>query len=203
MGELSAKIISAVFHPLLVPTYALITLMNLKTYNILAIPSESKLAIVIITILTTFVIPSILILILLKTGVIKSLQMPNRRERVLPILIIVIANYSTYHLLKQSSLTGLMALFMLGATLLVIIALFINYATKISLHMTAWGGFLGAFIGLAMGFNLNLNIIIYSIVILCGIIAASRLKLGAHTPLQVYLGFLLGTSVMAGLILMI
>lgn len=203
MDNLSAKIISAIFHPLLVPTYALIILMNFQTYNILAIAPESRLAIVIIVFLTTFVIPSVLIFILLKFGVVSSLQMPNRRERILPMLIVVIVDYGTYHLLKQSSATGLMALFMIGATLLVILALFINYATKISLHMTAWGGLLGTFTGMALIFQFNLSFLIYSIILLCGIIAAARLKLGAHTPLQVYLGFSLGASVMIALLLII
>ncbi len=203
MGKLSAKIISTIFHPLLVPTYALIALMNFQTYNILAIPAESRMAIVLIVFLTTFAIPLSLIFILLKTGVIKSLQMTNRKERALPMLIVVLADYGTYHLLKQSSLTGLMALFMLGATLLVILTLFINYATKISLHMTAWGGLLGTFTGLAIAFNFNLTYLIYFIILLCGTIATSRLKLGAHTPHQVYLGFLLGTGVMISMILMI
>lgn len=193
MTKLASKIISAILHPLLVPTYALLVLLNLKTHSILAIPENYRYIIVIFIFLTTFVIPTIVIFILLKLGKIVSLEMVSQRERVFPILFIAIVYYMTYHLLKQVGVTGLLTLFMIGSTMLVLLSLLINYATKISLHMTAWGGFLGTLLGFAIRFNYDLNILIYSTIILLGVIASARLKLNAHTPFQVYSGFLLGT----------
>jgi len=191
-----AKVISAIFHPLLVPTYALLLLINLQTHSILALPEDFRYIIVSFVFLTTFVLPSIIIFILLKVGKIKSLEMQSQQERVLPMLIIAAAFYSTYYLLKQSAVTGLMSLFMVGATMLVLITLIINYITKISLHMTAWGGLFGTFLGFAISFHYNLMPILFIIILVIGLIATARLKLNAHTPLQVYLGFLVGTLVM-------
>jgi hypothetical protein len=191
-----AKIISAIFHPLLVPTYALLLLINFQTHSILALPEDFRYIIVAFVFITTFVLPSIIIFILLKVGKIKSLEMQSQQERVLPMLIIAVAFYSTYYLLKQSAVTGLMSLFMVGATMLVLIALIINYITKISLHMTAWGGLFGTFLGFAISFSYNLIPMLLVTIFVIGIIATARLKLNAHTPLQVYLGFLVGTLVM-------
>ena len=191
-----AKIISTIFHPLLVPTYALLLLINLQTHSILALPEDFRYIIVAFVFLTTFVLPSLIIFILLKFGRIKSLEMKSQQERVLPMLIISVAFYGTYYLLKQSSITGLMSLFMVGATMLVLITLIINYITKISLHMTAWGGLFGTFLGFAISFHYNLMLILFLIILLVGIIATARLKLDAHTPFQIYSGFLLGTGVM-------
>jgi len=199
MTTLSAKILSTILHPLLVPTYALLLLMNLKTHSILAIPENYRYIIVLIVFFTTFIIPTIVILILLKTGKIKSLQMTSQRERVFPLLIVAIIYYMTYHLLKQASLTGLLTMFMVGSTLLILITLMINYATKISLHMTAWGGLLGTLLGFAIRFHYDLNFVIFAMVLLIGLIATARLKLNAHTPTQIYLGFLLGTIGMGSL----
>ena len=142
MSQLVAKIISSIFHPLLVPTYALLLLMNLQTYSILAIPVNYRYMVVAFVFLATFVLPSIIIFLLLKMGKIVSLEMQSQRERVVPMLIIAIIFYGTYQLLKQTSITGLVTFFMMGSTMLVLIALLINYVTKISLHMIAWGGFL-------------------------------------------------------------
>ena len=111
-------------------------------------------------------------------------------------IIIAGAFYGTYYLLKQTSITGMMALFMVGATMLVLIALMINYITKISLHMTAWGGMFGTFLGMAISFHYNLTSLLYIIIFVIGIIGTARLRLNAHTPAQVYSGFLLGTGVM-------
>lgn len=196
MTQYLAKIISVIFHPLLVPTYALLILINIQVHSILVLPQDYRYTIVGIVFITTFVLPSVIIFILLKTGKIKSLEMHLQQERTLPMIIIAGAFYGTYYLLKQNSLTGLMALFMVGATMLVLLALLVNYMTKISLHMTAWGGLFGTFLGLAISFHYNLIALLFFLIFLVGIVGSARLKLNAHTPMQIYGGFLLGTGIM-------
>ncbi len=203
MSKTIANTISSVFHPLLVPTYALVMLMNLQTHSILAIPFKFRYILVGFIFLTTFVIPSIFIFILLKVGHIKSLKMQSRRERVLPMLIIALSYYGTYYLIKQTSVAGLVTLFMVGSTMLVLISLIINYATKVSLHMTAWGGVVGTLLGFAIRLNYNLTFVLFLFIILSGIIGTARLKLDAHTPFQVYLGFLVGMIGMGSLFFLI
>lgn len=189
-----AKIISVLFHPLLTPTYALLMLINIQSHSLLLLPISHKYLVVGFVFLTTFVLPSIIIVILLKFGKIKSLEMDSQHERILPMIIIAALFYGTYQLLKQTPVTGIMTFFMVGATMLVLLALMINYITKISLHMTAWGGVLGCFLGMAIAFNFEFSLLIYLLIFLIGIIAAARLRLNAHTPLQVYGGFLLGAG---------
>ncbi|MAE09167.1 MAG: hypothetical protein CL661_10460 [Bacteroidetes bacterium] len=198
-----AKIVSAVFHPLLVPTYTLLVMINLQIHSILVMPLKYRYIIVVFVFLTTFVLPSIVIFILLKVGKIKNLEMDTRQERTLPMIIIAVAFYGTYYFLKQTSLTGLMALFMAGATVLVLICLVINYITKISLHMTAWGGMFGVFLGFALSHHYNLLAILFSILLVIGIVGTSRLKLNVHTPAQVYSGFVLGAGIMVSLFYLI
>lgn len=203
MTTLSAKIISTIFHPLLVPTYALLLLINLNTHSILSIPEDMRLIVVGFVFLTTFVLPTLIILITIKLGKIGSLQMETQRERVFPLLMVALLFYGTYYLLKQASLSGLITFFMVGSTMLVLIVLLINYATKISLHMTAWGGLLGTLLGFAIRFQYNLTLILFSLILLIGVIAAARLKLNAHNPFQIYLGFLLGAIGMSSLFFLI
>ncbi len=192
MSSLAARIISTIFHPLLVPTYGLLILINLNTHSILMINEEYRYYIVAFVFISTFFIPTLIILIMKKIGVVHSLEMHTQKERVFPILMVAIAFYITYYFLKRVGLTGLITLFMVGSTMLVLITLLINYATKISLHLTAWAGLLGALTGFAIRFNYNLTLIIFSLILLTGIIASARLKLNAHNPLQIYLGFVLG-----------
>lgn len=198
-----AKFISAIFHPLLVPTYGIILLLGIHTHSILIIPDNSKVFLIAFVFISTFVLPAFVILILKKMGVVTSYQMPNRRERVLPVLIVGIAFFVTYYFLKRVGVFGIISLFMAGSTLIVLLALLINYATKISLHTTAWGGLLGAIIGFSLRYNLDLSITISIVILTIGLITTSRLKLNAHTPFQVYLGFLLGSLSMLGLLISI
>ncbi|MDG1136123.1 MAG: hypothetical protein P8N48_04330 [Bacteroidales bacterium] len=199
MMDFTAKLISTILHPLIVPTYGLVLLMNINTHSILAIPDNFRLSIIGFVFLTTFILPSLLIAILVKVGIVSNFQISVQRERVFPILIVAIAFYITYYLLKSAGLTGLIPLFMVGSTMLVLMALLINYATKISLHMIAWGGLIGCLIGFAIRFNYDLSLLIMATIIISGFVAAARLKLNAHNPFQVYIGFLLGVAGMLGL----
>lgn len=198
-----AKLISAIFHPLLVPTYGVLVLFGINTHSILIIPDDSKIFLLIFIFITTFVLPAFVILILKKMGLIATFQMHTQRERVLPVLLVAVAFFVTYYFLKRVGVFGILTLFMAGSTLIVLISLLINYATKISLHTTAWGGFLGALLGLSIRYNYDLSITISLVMFLIGLISASRLKLNAHTPFQVYLGFLMGSLGMLGLLISI
>ncbi|MBT3174277.1 MAG: hypothetical protein HN336_05475 [Lentimicrobiaceae bacterium] len=199
MINFTAKSISTILHPLLVPTYGLVLLMTINTHSILAIPDNFRLGIIGFVFFTTFILPSLLIGILVKVGVASNFQMSAQRERVFPLLIVAIAFYLTYFFLKSAGLTGLITLFMVGSTMLVLITLLINYVTKISLHMIAWGGLLGCLLGFAIRFNYDLTLLIIATIMISGIVATARLQLNAHNPFQVYIGFLFGVAGMLGL----
>ena len=203
MEEKIAKIISVLFHPLLIPTYALLLLINIDTHFTLVLPEKYRYLTVLFVFLTSFVLPSIIIFILLKLGTIKSLQMETRQERVIPLFVVTAFFYITYFLLKQGPHFALYNIFMLGATLLVIISMFINYFTKISIHMLALGGVFGTFTGFAITLNQDMFMLLSIIILVAGVTGFARLKLKAHSPSQVYFGFGLGTIFMLVLFLFI
>jgi len=203
MEKTIARIISVVFHPLLVPTYALLLLLNLKTNMTYALPATHGYMTVLLVFLTSFVAPSLIGFILFRLGIIQSLQMETQKERILPLFTVAMLFYGTYYLLKQEPFYALFNIFMLGSTLLVIISIFINYFTKISLHMMAQGGLTGAFTGFILAFQQPYYGWLYVMLFIAGLTGFSRLKLNAHTPRQVYGGFGLGVLVMLMLFLMV
>jgi len=201
MEEKAAKIISIIFHPLLIPTYALLLLINTNTHFTLTLPLDYRYITVSFVFLSSFVLPTLVMLILLKMGKINSLEMKSRQERTLPLFIVAGFFYGTYYLLNQGPHLALFNIFMLGATLLVIMSLLVNYFTKISIHMVALGGMFGTFAGFAIAFQVELTFILYIILLVVGITGFARLKLKAHTQAQVYTGFALGAIFMLGLFL--
>ena len=62
---------------------------------------------------------------------------------------------------------------------------------KISLHLIGIGGVLGVFLALQIIKGGLLNLIV-ALILVSGILAFARLKEKAHSPAQVYAGFLLG-----------
>ena len=78
MEEKIAKAVSVVFHPLLIPTYAMLLFMNIDTHFTLVIPEKYKYLTVLFVFLSSFAVPSLIMIILLKLGTINSLQMETR-----------------------------------------------------------------------------------------------------------------------------
>ncbi|MEZ5197133.1 MAG: hypothetical protein R2764_12220 [Bacteroidales bacterium] len=192
-----AKIVSVLFHPLLIPAYTTLLLFNLNSYIAFQIPYQAKLLILGMIVITTFFFPVLFILIMKRRGMIKSLQMENREERLYPFIITAIFYFLTYQMIRQLQIPDVYKLFILGSAILVLLSMGINFFMKISIHMVGIGGMLGALIGLSLHINLNMVYSIILIIVISGIVGFSRLKLDAHKPLQVYSGFLMGVAVMS------
>lgn len=197
-----ANIISYIFHPLLIPTYVLILFFNMSIYYSYVIPEYSKIRIIGLVFITTFLFPLIINLIFLKHRLIPSLQMKMREDRVLPFIVTAVFYYMTYHIIKQLYLPDFYNLYLLGATLLVLIALIINFFCKISLHMLAIGGMTGIFLGLSLKLMLGIPYIIISIIFVSGLIGFARLKLKQHKASEVYSGYFVGLTILLVLFLL-
>jgi len=201
MGRRTAKFISIVFHPLLMPTYAMLLLFNVDTHYLMVLPDDYQLILLAFVFSFTFFLPAISMFFLLKLKVIDSLEMKLSKERPIPLIIVALFFYATYHLLRQFPLNTIFTVFMLGATLLVLFSLLINYLSKISIHMVALGGLLGTFIGFSFLLHQDIRIYMYLVILVSGITGTARLKLDAHSSAQVYSGFSMGILVMLGLFL--
>ncbi len=194
-----AKVISAIFQPLLIPTYGFIILFSLTAFFSLAINPSAKWMIMGIVFLTTFLFPALMILFLLRMGVITSLNLRNRQERVLPFLIAGTFYYLAYYMLKQLQISPIYNYFMIGTTFVIVVSMLINFFWKISIHMISLGGLLGAFLGLSFVMMIDMTPLLILIIFVSGMVGFSRLQLKAHTPAQVYSGFIAGLLVMLSL----
>jgi hypothetical protein len=191
-----AKIISIAFQPLLVPTYSFLILFSYPAYFSLLIPYQNKIIILSIIFILTFLFPVMLILIMKQKGMIRSLQLDSRQERVIPFTLSTILYIITFYMIRQLPVAELFSLILLGSVLILVSALLINFVWKISIHMIGVGGMMGAFAGIATRLNLDMNRIIVLIILVAGITGFARLKLHAHTPAQVYAGFVFGVVLM-------
>jgi hypothetical protein len=198
-----ARMISYVFHPLMVPCYVLLLLLNMNSLFSLSLPASYKITLVGVVFLTTIVSPLFLSWMLCRLNIISSMFMTTREERIYPILSIAVFYYLTYFLLRGVHVSAIFNYYMLGATLLAILSLGVNFYRKISLHMIGAGSFTGLFLGLALKFGINLNVEILSGIIISGIIGYARLKEKSHHPAEIYSGFLMGILTMTLLMLLL
>ena len=198
-----AKFISILFHPLFVPLWAYLGLIWQADLIMLRIPYTLVWKLAGLILLTTFTLPFFVMLLMLQFKMISSLHMPVRQERIAPLLVTAVFFYLTYYLLKQLDIAPVLYVYMLGATILAIIASAITLWWKISLHMIGMGALTGAYTGLAIISPGSFTLLLILAVLISGVVGTSRLLLSAHKPTEVYSGFLAGFVLMLSLFLWI
>jgi hypothetical protein len=191
-----ARVISYVFHPLFIPSYVLLILMNINSFLSRSLPFTYKMTLVGVVFLTTVLSPLFLTWMLYRLRIISSVFMTRKEERIYPILTISVFYYLTYFLLRGIHISTIFSYYMLGVTLLAILSLAANFYRKISLHMIGIGSFTGLFLGLSLNFGINLNTEVFAGILLAGIIGFARLKSNSHQPAEIYSGFAMGVVVM-------
>lgn len=191
--RISAKVISYVLHPLFMPFVGIWLIYNLPTGASFFSHPELKTVTYRLTILMTVVMPLISVMLMKQTKMISSLEMNNRKERLLPFLMQLFFFLATYFLFKlYLPLNNLIFAALAGGMISLTLLFFITIGWKISVHTAGIGGIVGLLLatGEVEGFN-PLYLLIVSIAA-ASIVATSRIILKSHTASQVYAGFLLG-----------
>lgn len=207
-ANIIAKIISGVVHPMLIPVFGAYIILNLPSPYTSEHIEDIKLGILSYLIVCTLAVPTAVIVLLRYTGVVQSVSLNDQKDRRMPFILIGICYTVCYWLIKHLEIPGsffplnMAEPILLGATLLVVISLIVNHWFKISIHMMSIGGLLGSMIAISLRYYYDLNIYILPMAVVAGLVGFARLQLNAHTPAQVYTGFLTGALVNGGVILL-
>jgi len=190
-----AQTISIIFHPLLMPTIGLLFLIYSGSY-ISLLPFEAKKLIIIVIAINTLALPLLIIPLFYRFGIIKSIQMHEHRERIIPLGFTLIPYLFTFYFLNKLPIPNLLSTFVLGASIAIIITIIVSIWWKISVHMIGIVGLAGFIF--AFSYRLYHDVLAFIIVafVVAGAIAWARLSLNAHKPSQVYAGFGVGWLVM-------
>ncbi len=203
MGRIFAKALSYLFHPLLMPFYGSLIFFFYDGYLSLLLKPKARLIILSVIFVMTVIVPALLVLLLKHYGMIKSFHMDKKEERTLPFLGTGFAFYLAYMLIKSFEIPGYYSIFLLGATLLILIVLIINKFWKISIHMAGLGGLTGVFTAMTpYPFGVD-HLFVYLTVLIAGFTGYARLRITDHSQAQVYTGYLTGLAFMFGLFLML
>lgn len=200
MGKRLAQFLSVAFQPLFVPVYTMLLVFNTDTYITYAVTPEVRQFIYGVVVINTVMLPMAVFFFLMRKGIVKSLHMHTAEERTLPFLTVIIFQLSTYFLFLRLPMPKLIPDLVLASVASVAVALLINLRWKVSIHMLGMGGLVGTFIGLALRYQVEALQPVMTLVILSGLVGYARLRLNAHTPAQVYVGFLIGTGLLSSAI---
>ena len=192
MSTSISKFLSYVLHPLLMPFYAIVLVMNLNTYIAYSLSPQLQSIIITLVFVTTGTLPVITAILLLQKGMIKSLEMENVEERRIPFISTALFYIICYYLMSRLPVPRLLGLMVLGAAITILIAWLLSYRWKVSIHMIGIGGLTGVLFGLSQVLNTELIFIIITIIFISGMLGTARLLVGAHTPAQIYTGYAIG-----------
>lgn len=174
----------------------MLMLLNIHGYYSMTYTSEARWLLVGLVFIGTGLLPGLLMVMFYRLRLVSSLEMNNREERLIPLIVYGVFIYMVYHLIHSLQLPSILYLYLFGGFLVCLMVVFINVFWKISLHMTGIGSATGVFLALSMRVMVHSYWLLIALILLGGLIGVARMKLRAHTPAQIYAGYVLGVSVM-------
>ncbi|MCF8256077.1 MAG: phosphatase PAP2 family protein [Flavobacteriales bacterium] len=202
-GKRSAQLLSVVFQPIFIPFYTMLLLFNAETFITYAISPEVRQFVYGVVLINAIMLPTAVFLFLIRKGVIQSMHMHTAAERTIPFLTVIVFQLSTYALFLKLPMPSLIPDLVLAGVISVGVALVINLRWKVSIHMLGMGGLVGTFIGLAVRYQVDAQHLLMALIVLSGLVGYARLRLNAHTPAQVYVGFMIGVAILSGAIMVL
>lgn len=190
-----ARIVSAVFSPILVPTYSMILALWLTDLSTL--PESVRLGAATVVFLITGIAPMVVILTLIRLGYVDEFDIPRRRQRYFPTVVMVLCYLgAALYIYRAMAPVWLVMLFVSGGVSSLLL-LAMNAITKVSGHSLAMGTMLGMMIYIAAHGLADVWVTpwVVCVILLTGLTGSARLALDRHTPLQVALGVLTGVIV--------
>ena len=183
-------LISYLFHPLFVPMAGTVAYFPVTPkYTPLEVQSGNILPVFILTI----IIPIISFLILKNLGVVNSVFLMSRKERIFPLIISMALLLMILIKVVPNNYTAELYFFFVGllaATAASLLLIFLNF--KNSLHMVGMGSILMFLINLSIHFEINIVLAISAFTLFTGLVSTARLYLDAHSRAEVLIGLLIG-----------
>lgn len=186
-----ARVISIVFHPVLMPLYGLAMLFTAPTFLEYLPPTVKKL-LMLIVLVNNVLVPIALMPFFRNRNIISSYNMEERKERIIPLITTSVLYSISSFIIFRYQLPSLIKYFFYSASVLVIVVTILNFRWKISIHAAGAGALIAVVIVLGIKMLTPLPGYLVSTILIAGLVLASRLRLNSHTPAQAWAGFLTG-----------
>ena len=179
--------ISALMHPFVIPTWAVLLMLYGPTVMV-NMPPRVKFFLLGIVALNTLLLPAFSIGVLRWFRVIPDWSLQDQKTRMLPMGIVAVCYLMCIVAMSNMLFAFLITRFLIAALCCVAFAFFVNLYWKISLHMTAAGGLLSMLAVVCYAGLANLQQALVGCLLLAGLLGSARLRLGSHNLAQVAAG---------------
>lgn len=203
--RLFAKFISYLFHPITMLTYIALILLLINPFLFGKSDVSQGGWILFQVFATTFLMPGFAVLMMKNLGLISSIEMEERTDRIIPYIMTGLFYLWVFMSVRKNTMfPQIYSVAVLGATIGLFLAFFFNNFTKISAHATGVGGLLGLILIAIRWFSYSyfylgesrMAIPIYWVLmatlLIAGLVCSVRLYLKVHEPKDILQGFIVG-----------
>ncbi|MDE6544105.1 MAG: hypothetical protein K2J97_05010 [Muribaculaceae bacterium] len=183
-----SRLISAIFSPIIVPTYAVA--LGIELTYLYTLPSGTVLPVLGWTLFFTAILPLIGIFLMMKLGIVTDSGLNKQGERMWPYILSALCYGGCALFLRHLHAPAWLYMFLVGGAVAGLVNMAVNFKWKISGHGAAMGGLVSFLIFIAYN-GLNAWPIdgwIFGAIIATGVTGTSRLILERHTLMQVAAG---------------
>jgi hypothetical protein len=185
-------------------------LLLMMSANPFAFGGEQRSVLLLLSVFSTsFLIPTLGVVLMKPLGLIKGLEMRDKQERIGPYIVCGVFYLWLYKNFMGGVVPELYAKFTLGACIALFLAFFVNIFSKISMYATGMGSLIAMLVILTFAWPgtsvavgqvyLSMNLVLYISILLAGLVGYLSLRNTDHEPRDIWRGYQAGfTAVLIG-----
>lgn len=187
-----SHLLSWVFVPLMMPVYGVVLAFSLSILEFTGL--GVRLAFTAVVLALNVLIPTIIVLVLKRIGLVRDIGLNDRRERFIPYLVCILCLVGTAVFMKFKMSPAWLVLFFYGGAAAGVVEAIVNHWWKISVHAAGIAGIVALLLHMLMDDYCSSATEAWLLVCvaLAGMLGSARIWLGRHTLMQVLAGYAVG-----------
>jgi hypothetical protein len=188
-----AHLLSYVFHPLFVPTYFFLYLMQVLPFEFVGITEwQLKMRLFSVAWLTAF-FPAFAVFLLWRLKLSDSIFLRTQKERIIPYVITMFFYWWMYYLSRNFTDQPIaLKFFYLGIFVASAIGMTVNNFMKVSLHAMGIAGLTTAIVLVSVFYPVNNALWVLLAVLLTAFVISARLVVSDHSQKELVVGLFIG-----------
>jgi len=190
-----AHLLSYVLHPLFIPTYFFLFLMQVLPFEFVGITDwQLKMRLFSVAWLTAF-FPAFAVFLLWRLKLSDSIFLRTQKERIIPYVITMFFYWWMYYLSRNFTDQPIaLKFFYLGIFVASAIGMTVNNFMKVSLHAMGIAGLATAIILVSVFYPVNNAIWVLLAVLLTALVISARLVVSDHSKKELIVGLFIGVG---------
>ncbi len=188
--DIFARAISFLLFPLFMPLYGLTLLFQIPLFSFF--PRQYVIISYYFVVLMCVLMPFFSYWLMAKFNIISSAKMLDKKDRFYPMFVTAVFFFGCAFMLCRYAMPLFIVNLLCAVSVAILITAIVSVKWKISAHLTGIGGLIASIFIVSLSTNVNSSLVVCVAVLSAGLLAAARLQLNRHTPMQLIAGFLNG-----------